>query len=180
MEAAALVLVSMLAVFLYRQTPEVRRAVEAPASPAVTAPAPEPPAKAGQASGRLEYFRTEKDRPSKEEALDAAREARTYAPPAAEPKLAVRAQGPFHLVGLLRPRNRDTLDSQLGDLVKQAGGILVRDADRVGPGSIVEVVLPREAYPRLEAGLRELGDFTVETRARTFPHQLRIGLRIAD
>lgn len=170
MEAAALVLVSVLAVFLYRQTPEVRRAVEAPASPAVTAPAPEPPAKAGQASGRLEYFRTEKDRPSKEEALA----------PAAEPKLAVRAQGPFHLVGLLRPRNRDTLDSQLGDLVKQAGGILVRDADRVGPGSIVEVVLPREAYPRLEAGLRQLGDFTVETRARTFPHQLRIGLRIAD
>lgn len=112
--------------------------------------------------------------------MDASREARKSAAPAAERKLAARAQGPFHLLGLLRPTNREGLDSQLGDLVKQIGGILVRDAERVGPGSIVEVVVPRDAYPRLLAGLRQIGDFTVETRARTLPDQMRIGIRIAE
>ena len=120
------------------------------------------------------------ERPSVGGRMDVSREARKSAAPAPESKVAARAQGPFHLVGLLRPTNRETLDSRLGDLVKQVGGILVRDADRVGPGSIVEVIIPREAYPRLLAGLRQIGDFTVETRAKAFPDQVRIGIRIAN
>jgi len=108
----------------------------------------------------------------------AGHEARKSVAPRSESKPALQAQGPFHLMGLLRPRSPDTLDSQLNDLVKQVGGILVRDAERVGRGSIVEVVVPRDAYPRLEAGLRQLGDFTVETQAQTFPDQMRIAIRI--
>lgn len=194
LEAAALVLLSTLVIFLYRQTPELQRAVEAPPAPGVTAPAPEPLAKTAEDKARQEpEAAMEKDRPGKkkEEApsgeppavggrMDAEREARQSAAPRSEPKLAARAQGPFHLVGLLKPLNREALDSQLGDLVKQVGGILVRDADRVGPGSIVEVIVPRAAYPGFLAGLRQIGEFTVETRARTLPDQVRIGIRISD
>lgn len=194
LEAAALVLLSTLVIFLYRQTPELQRAVEAPPAPGVTAPAPEPLAKTAEEKAREEpEAAMEKDRPGKkkEEApsgeppavggrMDAERAARQSAAPRSEPKLAARAQGPFHLVGLLKPLNREALDSQLGDLVKQVEGILVRDADQVGPGSIVEVIVPRDAYPRLEAGLRRLGDFRVETRASSFPERVRIAVRIAD
>jgi len=42
----------------------------------------------------------------------------------------------------------------------------------------VEIALSRDAYPRLEAGLRQLGDLTVETQAPSFPEQLRIAIRI--
>jgi hypothetical protein len=226
-EVAALVLVSTLAIFLYRQTPELQRAVEAPQS-GVVAPASEAPAKSGEAEQVQGYAKSEAAPPLAEErqgVLQGAKERDQFAgkqeaapapaqPPAAagrtdaarelqtprgqdvqaprakdvqksvaakpELKAAARAQGPFHLMGLLRPKSPATLDTQLNDLVKQAGGILVRDADRVGPGSIVEVVIPRDAYPRLEAGLREVGDFTIETRAKAFPDQVRIGLRIAQ
>ncbi|MEK6666478.1 MAG: zf-HC2 domain-containing protein [candidate division NC10 bacterium] len=229
LEVAALVLVSTLAIFLYRQTPELQRAVEAPQS-GVVASAPEAPAKSAEAEQVQGYAKTEAAPPAapapaeerqgvlqdvkerdrlakKQEApaaelpvgagrADAAREVQAprgqdvQAPRAKdvqksvagkpELKAAARAQGPFHLMGLLRPKSPATLDTQINDLVKQAGGILVRDADRVGPGSIVEVVIPRDAYPRLEEGLRQIGEFTIETRAKTFPDQVRIGLRIAQ
>lgn len=210
-EAAALVLVSTLAFFLYRQTPELERAVEPP-TPAVTASVAPPPgespdserldAKASPApqetlppsearEGALRDIK-EKDRPAaKQEPAPpegpavadrqgAEREARKSAGARSEPKLAARAQGPFHLVGRLKPRDREALDSQLSDVVKQLGGILVRDADRVRAGSIVEVVVSRDAYPRLEARLRQIGQFTVETRAQTFPERLRVALRIVE
>lgn len=166
LEAAALILVSTLVILLYRQAPELQRAAVAPPGPAATIPAPEEPSSenARDAERRGDEAKAERDRPAAKE----------------EPKLAARAQGPFHLVGLLRPKDRGTLDADLGNLVKQVGGILIRDADVVGPGSIVEVVVPREAYQRLEAGLRQLGDLTVETRARNFPDRMRIALRISQ
>ena len=233
LEAAAVVLVSTLVIFLYRESPEIERTIEAPRS-GVVAPAAEAPAKSAEVEQAQGYGQTaaapapapaappaeerrrtlegarEGDRlEKKQEAapapaeppavggrLDAAREVRAprdqdvqaprakeiqkSVPSMPEPKAAARAQGPFHLMGLLRPKSPATLDVQLDDLVKQVGGILVRDADRVGPGSIVEVVIPRDAYPRLETGLRQIGDFTVETRAKAFPDQVRIGLRISQ
>ena len=199
LEAAAVVLVSTLVILFSRQSPEFRRAVEAP-PPAVTAPASEAPERSGYASSAPEPpppAAEEKDRLAGKEApaeqpasggrLEAARAPRGQdlqaprksAVPPGELKVA-RPQGPFHLVGLLRARSVEAVDSQLDALVKQVGGILVRDADRVGPGSIVEIVLPREAYPRLEAGLRQLGDFSVETRAATFPAQVKVAVRIAS
>ncbi len=231
LEVAALVLVSTLAILLYRETPELRRAAEAPQS-GVVAPASEAPVKSGDLEQAQGYAKTEAAPPAapapaeeRQGVLQGAKERDQFArkqeiaPAPAEPpavggridtgrevqaprgqdvqaprakeaqksvagkpelKAAARAQGPFHLMGLLRPKSPSTLDTQLNDLVKQAGGILVRDADRVGPGSIVEVVIPRDAYPRLEEGLRQIGDFTIETRAKTFPDQVRIGLRIAQ
>ncbi|MBI3031820.1 MAG: zf-HC2 domain-containing protein [Candidatus Rokubacteria bacterium] len=231
LEVAALLLVSTLAIFLYRQTPEIQRAVEAPQS-GVVAPASEAPSKSAEAEQVQGYTKTEAEPPTapapaeeregtlrgakdrdqfarKQEAapasapppavggrLDAAREVQAprgqdvqaprakdsqkSVPAKPESKAAARAQGPFHLMGLLRPKSPATLDAELNDVVKQAGGILVRDADRVGPGSIVEVVVPRDAYPRLEEGLRRIGDFTIETRAKAFPDQVRIGLRISN
>lgn len=204
LEAAALILVSTLVILLYRQTPELQRAVEAPAPP-VTAPAAESPAKSAdleRAQGYAEPPLAPQPAPQAEERRAVPQDAKEKdrlakkqeAAPAesvvggrmdvqasrSEPKAAGRAQGPFHLVGLLQPKGPATLDAQLNDLVKQVGGILVRDAERVGPGSIVEIVMPRDAYPRLEAGLRELGTFTVETRAQTFPDQVKIAIRISD
>jgi hypothetical protein len=221
LEVAALVLVSTLAILLYRQTPELQRVVEAPQS-GVVAPASEAPAKPADLEQAQGYAKTEAEPPAapapaeerqgvlqgakerdqvagKQQAggrTDAARELQAprgqdvQAPRAkdvqksvaAKPdlKAAARAQGPFHLLGLLRPKSPATLDAQLDDLVKQVGGIMVRDADRVGPGSIVEVIVPRDAYPRLEEGLRQIGDFTVETRAKAFPDQVRIGIRISN
>lgn len=221
LEAAALVLVSTLVILLYRQTPETQRAVEGPRAPAVTAPAPPPPAKSAEVKapqrvvkaaepegtppasapsptpaeaerfGSLGAFQ-EKDRPGKKEEAaqaeppavggrtDVLSEAGKSLAPSSVEKLAARAQGPFQLIARLRPKSLDSLQSQLNDLVKQVGGILVRDAEPMAVGSLVEVVVPRDAYPRLEIGLRQIGDFSVETRAPNFPDQVRIALRITD
>jgi hypothetical protein len=181
LEAAALVLVSVLVLLVARQ-PEVERLGEPPSPPAAVAPAteeqeaPATPAPPAAAEGRVA-----KERDLRDEAIgrqERAREAlKSAAPREAAPS---RSLGPFHLMGLLQPRDPPALDAQLARLVKDLDGILVRDADRVGPGSLVEVVLPREALPRLEAGLGALGDFRVQTRARELPDRVRVGLRIGE
>lgn len=182
-----------------RQTPSVTTPAPKPAEPEQTpAPAetpsrdvgaprpapraarPEPEASARPESSRegdpLKKKEAEERalQPSAEGRADASREALRSAPAPLES----RARGPFHMVGALRPKDRSAFESQLTDLVKRAGGTLVPEAGPIGAGSLVEIALAREAYPRLEAGLRQLGDLTVETRAHSFPEQLRIAIRI--
>ena len=94
------------------------------------------------------------------------------------PPLESRARGPFHLVGMLRPKDVTAIEAQLNDLVRLVGGTLIRDPNPITAGSIIEVVVSRAEYSRLEAGLREIGDFTVETQAQSFPEQVRIAIRI--
>ena len=98
------------------------------------------------------------------------------------PPLESRARGPFHVVGALRPKDPSAFESQLTDLVKRVGGVLVSAPETVlvGAGNIVEILVSRDDYPRLEAGLRQIGDVTVETRAPSFPEQLHIAIRIAN
>jgi len=174
--------------------PAEPRQAEAPTgapSPEVARPRPAPPAarpEPGAIAG-LESSR-EGDRPEKQEKkgeperptrelgkgrADAFRQALKAAP---APPLESRARGPFHLVGMLRPKDVTAIEAQLNDLVRLVGGTLSRDPNPFTAGSIIEVVVSRAEYSRLEAGLREIGDFTVETQAQSFPEQVRIAIRI--
>lgn len=207
LEALAIVLVSTLVILLYRESPDLgqvaepRQAYRAQA-PAVPGAGRSADVEAGRARGERDAPMVKEAKPSRprevppasrpgetEEArtapspagprLEATEEARKAGPPAAPRRLAA-PEGPFHVTGVFTARDREALDPELNDLVREVGGILVRDAERVGAGSVVEVVVSREAYPRLEAGLRRIGDFRVETRAPSFPAEVRVGLRISD
>lgn len=162
-------------------TPAPRREVGPP--PAVP-PAPRPESGAvarpepSREGDRLKKKEAEERgaQPSAEGRTDASRQALKAAP---EPRaLEFRARGPFHVVGALRPKDSTTLEAQLNDLVKLVGGTLVPEGGAITAGSIVEILVSREAYPRVEAGLRQIGDFTTETQAHSFPEQLRIAIRV--
>ncbi|MBI1894467.1 MAG: zf-HC2 domain-containing protein [Candidatus Rokubacteria bacterium] len=160
-------------------SPEV--ALPRPAPPAAR---PEPGAIAGLESSRegdrpeKQEKKEEAERPTRELGkgrADAFRQALKAAP---APPLESRARGPFHLVGMLRPKDVTAIEAQLNDLARLVGGTLSRDPNPIAAGSIIEVVVSREEYSRFEAGLRQLGDFTVETQAQSLPEQVRIAIRI--
>lgn len=204
LEAAAIVLVSTLVVLLYRQSPELQRALEAPSVPDVTLHTFEAPRKSAELEQAArerkarpgEYRaareptrpkdrlgRKEKSAPAEPPAvggrLDVAEEGKRSPAPAAEPGLAAQARAPFHVIGRLRPRSPETIERELSDLLGKVGAVQSREDDRIGLGGTVELVVARDAYPRLVEGLRRMGEFTVETRASALPEQVRIAIRIA-
>jgi len=66
----------------------------------------------------------------------------------------------------LKPKNLDALDRQLEDLARQVRGTLVVDTTGARSGSVVEFVLARDDYAKLETGLHQLGDYKHKARNR--------------
>ena len=172
-EAAAILVVSTLVILLFRQSPELSRPAAPPPPPAVTTPlasqsvpSPPEPAQPSRTRAAEEPYRPTTPTPPSRSAIEG------------EKKLAsVPAQSQYHVFGVLKPRSREGLDRQLEDLTKQVSGTMIVDTKGVRVGSLVEFVVSRDNYSRLEAGLRQLGDLAVESRMSILPEQIRVGIR---
>ncbi|MFQ5897360.1 MAG: zf-HC2 domain-containing protein [Candidatus Methylomirabilia bacterium] len=195
LEAAALVLVSTLVIVLFRQTPEIQRVVEAPPARELMEPAPPAQPKAAELKQRRAFdIVRKKERPEEDEGvapaeaesrggrLEIAGEARKSAAAPPEAQRAPRARAPLHVVGRLRAKDSEAVDRQINTLLKRVGGVVRRDVmgGDVESGRTIIVVVPREDYPGLAAGLSQIGDFTVEKEPRILPDPVHVTIQIAD
>jgi hypothetical protein len=177
--AVAVVAVSILVVLLFRQNPDVQRAAAPPpaqVAPAPATPSPAPPQEASGDKG-LAKGREAATAPERRVERDRAESRESRAPAAAAPSLST-AQALSQVSGLLRPKNRDALDRQLEDLARQVSGTLVIDTSGARSGSVVEFVVARDDYAKLETGLHQIGDFRVEAKAQSLPEEVRVRIRI--
>ena len=194
LEAVAIVVVSTLVVLVYRQGPEGPRVGVSPPSQVAPTPAerqegleqtPEEPSASPATPSTASPERAQEDKdfaerkkesnaPEKKAERD---RAESRVPAATAPSLSA-SQSLFQVSGLLRPKSRDALDRQLEDLASQVGGTLVIETSVARSGSVVEFVLARDNYAKLETGLHQMGDFKVEAKAPTLPEQVRVRIRI--
>jgi hypothetical protein len=143
-----------------------------PADPQVGGKLEESPARAERAQGAAGARARSSAAPAPEprvDALQAPRQAAT--PPAAA------AFVPPDVSGRLAVANRDAALQDLARLLARLGG--VEDRRFVGDeGPILELTIPREAYPELLRELTALGRWQLIREAPALPEKVRVVLRI--
>ena len=209
-EAAAVVIVGVLVGYLLRQSPELQQAPrqEAPrppvsdvAPPVAPAPGPAPKTEPRRAVSK-DARKVEAASPK---SLDAARPVESAAPPAGrkedvlaresapalerqlEKKAAstrATAEGRAGLespeadvLGTLAVKDRQAARRQLDELVGRLGGLL----GRPDPGAaVIQILLPRAAYPELAQGLGRVGSWTPHREPAELPDPVRVNVTVTD
>lgn len=182
LEAAALVLVALAAVYVLRETPELRQAARLEPPP-VTTPAP---AESPQATEGREAAPGPAANPK-----DAKRDRGRPRPPVPASKTEVPAApaekaldevkkraGVGAVAGRLDVSDREAADRALAELVGRLGGTLSRRAE--ADATFVEVTVPRAAYPDFVRELARLGHWRAEREPAELPEPVTVTLRIAD
>jgi hypothetical protein len=193
LEAAAIVLVGVMAVMLFRETPEPPRAArDEPAAPAQT-PAQKEPAASGHREGRAKALADEEtDRARRRDLARAAptpapaTERRTEAPAAASKpstdvpsRLSALRATAADVSGRLVVKDRERAARALAELVAKAGGTEV--ARRVAADATeIELAIPRAAWDEFVRGLERLGAWSPEREPVDLPTEIRVALRIAE
>ena len=207
MEAAAVVLVGVMAVILFKATPELHRAarVEPPAptlneaprreaqrAEAPTPPREEPPAIVAEAERDATRQRDlAKSAPAPIRARSVPAEVRGEAPAgAAAPAPAREAARESAKLSALRPtaadlsghlvvKDRDAAARALTELATRAGG---REVTRraTADATVMELVIPRAAWAEFARGLARLGAWSPEREPAELPAEIRVALRIIE
>lgn len=104
---------------------------------------------------------------------------RSPAPVAAAPRSTVRALPSADVTGQLAVKDRAAAERALGEALSRAGGVLV--ARREGTGTtVVEVSVPRTAYPEFTRVLAGLGVWRPESEPAELPPSVRVTLHLVD
>jgi len=207
MEAAAVVLVGVMAVILFKATPELQRAsrveppTEAPrrearpVTPVPVAPsAPpreEPPAIVAEAERDATRQRDlAKSAPAPIRARSVPAEVRGAPADAAAPAPAREAARESAKLSALRPtaadlsghlvvKDRDAAARALAELATRAGG---REITRraTADATVMELVIPRAAWAEFARGLARLGTWSPEREPAELPAEIRVALRIIE
>ena len=144
-----------------------------PAEPQVAGKLEESPARAERSQGAAARARSSAA-PASEPRVDTLQAPR----PAATPPMAT-AFVPPDVSGRLAVANRDAALQDLARLLARLGG--VEDRRFVGDeGPIIELTIPREAYPDLLRELATLGRWQLIREAPALPEKVRVVLRIAS
>jgi len=144
-----------------------------PAEPQVAGKLEESPARAERSQGAAARARSSAS-PASEPRVDTLQAPR----PAATPPMAT-AFVPPDVSGRLAVANRDAALQDLARLLARLGG--VEDRRFVGDeGPIIELTIPREAYPDLLRELATLGRWQLIREAPALPEKVRVVLRIAS
>ena len=202
MEAAAVVLVGVMAVILFKATPELQRAarveppIEAPRWEAQRAEAPtppreEPPAIVAEAERDATRQRDlAKSAPAPIRARSVPAEVRGAPADAAAPAPAREAARESAKLSALRPtaadlsghlvvKDRDAAARALTELATRAGG---REITRraTADATVMELVIPRAAWAEFARGLARLGTWSPEREPAELPAEIRVALRIIE
>ena len=143
-----------------------------PAEPQVAGKLEESPARAERSQGAAAARARSSAAPASEPRVDTLQAPR----PAATPPMAT-AFVPPDVSGRLAVANRDAALQDLARLLARLGG--VEDRRFVGDeGPIIELTIPREAYPDLLRELGSLGRWQLIREAPALPEKVRVVLRI--
>lgn len=135
-----------------------------PATRALGAVAPEPAAGAAPPAGSR----------SAEPRKDAAEEATGRAAAALRSRVAETDVG-----GRLAVRDREAAERALTDLVTRLGGTRLAPVPDT-PAGVVQLVVPRAAYPEMAEGLARIGRWLPEREPAELPAQVRVGVTLTD
>ncbi len=207
MEAAAVVLVGVMAVILFKATPELQQAARVeppteaprrearPVTPVPVAPsAPpreEPPAIVAEAERDATRQRDlAKSAPAPIRARSVPAEVRGAPADAAAPAPAREAARESAKLSALRPtaadlsghlvvKDRDAAARALAELATRAGG---REITRraTADATVMELVIPRAAWAEFARGLARLGTWSPEREPAELPAEIRVALRIIE
>jgi hypothetical protein len=144
-----------------------------PAEPQVAGKLEESPARAERAQGAAGARERSSTTPAPEPRVDALQSPRPAAPPA------VAAFVAPDVSGRLTVADQDAALQHLARLLARLGG--VEDRRFVGDeGPIVELTIPRAAYPELLRELAALGRWQLIREAPALPEKIRVTLRITS
>ena len=206
-EAAAVVIVGVLVGYLFRQSPEPEQAPRHDAArPAVSdvappvAPAPALVPRTEERRAVSQYERKAAAAPPK--SLDAAGPVESASPPAGKEEFRGRESAPAlerqlekevagaratadvraklaspdaDVRGILAVKDREAARRQLDELVGKLGGHL----ERPDPGAaVIQILLPRAAYPELAQGLVRIGSWTIQHESAELPDPVRVNVTV--
>ncbi|OGL29508.1 MAG: hypothetical protein A3G44_07880 [Candidatus Rokubacteria bacterium RIFCSPLOWO2_12_FULL_73_47] len=164
--------------------PPAARSYAAPAAPPAPVPAParsEPELGAAAKSAPAEPAAKPRDKGDAKEETERDASADRFrakrAPGPAERRALVEPAAPPYVSGRLAAAERDAAERAILALVERAGGArLSRRAD--AEGVVLEVVLPRAAWPALARELRHLGRWEPTREPAALPDPVRVTVHI--
>ena len=145
----------------------VKNEAKAPTLVPPSAPEPAPPLArpAPPQEGRAD---SERDRPVRSPAR--------AAPPRSS---AVRVLPSADVVGRLTVKDRSAAEQALGALLARSGGVVISRRDDAGD-TVMEVAVPRTAYPEFSQSLARLGAWKAEGEPSYLPPDVRVTLRLVQ
>ena len=84
-----------------------------------------------------------------------------------------------NVVGRLTVKDRFAAEQALGALLARSGGVVISRRDDAGT-TLVEVAVPRTAYPEFSQGLTRLGVWHPEGEPSELPPDVRVTLRLVE
>jgi hypothetical protein len=170
--------------------PSEKRAKTAPAmSAAAPAPAVEPegevrnqakPRSLDAPSAQEGAPAQHRPAPATEGRSDLERDRAELAPaPAAPSGSAMRKLPSADVVGRLAVKDRHAAERALGELLARSGGAVISRREEGGT-TVVEVAVPRTAYPEFRQGLARLGVWRSESEPSALPPDVRVTLRLVE
>ena len=173
LEALAIVLIGVIVVTMFSETPEVQQAARV--EPPSRAIEPAPPAEPEELAATLADDAGDATRPRDLE--NAARE--SAKPDVADAQLAARAVVPADVSGRLVVKDRDAAARALPEIVVKARG---REVARhaVADATVIELAIPRENWTEFARELAQLGTWSPEREPAERPAEIRVGLLITE
>lgn len=117
--------------------------------------------------------------PTEGRAESAGGEAERSTGPAAAHRSAVRALPSADVTGQLAVKDRAAAERALGEALTRAGGVLVARHEDAGT-TVVEVSVPRTAYPEFTRALSDLGVWRPQSEPAELPPSVRVTLHLVD
>jgi putative zinc finger protein len=150
-----------------------------PSEPGLT-PAPVPGREPGvEMKKETDTGRIAPAAPTEGRAESAKNEAERSTGPAAAHRSAVRALPSADVTGQLAVKDRAAAERALGEALTRAGGLLVARHEDAGT-TVVEVSVPRTAYPEFTRALADLGVWRPESEPAELPPSIRVTLHLVD
>jgi hypothetical protein len=189
MEAAAVGIVAITGVILYRETAELQRAARPETSrpPVVSgtpqSPAPPPAARSAPAEPARRRFedapresapdrRAETDELRSAEKKDLLKQKRETSSGSPSSELAAA-----NVAGRLAVTDRTSAEGALSDLVSRLGGVVLTRRSEVD-ATVVDIRVPRARYAELIQGLAAIGRWVPEHEVGELPDDVHVSLRL--
>jgi hypothetical protein len=97
--------------------------------------------------------------------------------PAPAQRSAVRVLPSADIVGRLAVRDRDAAERALGEALQGAGGVVISRREEAG-ATVVEVAVPKAAYPEFSQALARIGAWRPDVEPSDLPPHVRVTLRL--
>jgi len=83
------------------------------------------------------------------------------------------------VVGRLAVKDREAAERTLGEVLARSGGVVISRREEAG-ATVVEVAVPKTAYPEFSQELARIGTWRPEGEPSELPPNVRVTLRLVQ